>query len=143
MEKLNPQDAYKKNIFRPVLGDVSKRIPIPNNEGAHPTLDMFLDQINLPKNSEASDFVLHLHTSHYNELLEGVKEVSGFSGRFTRYRDFLLVFDEDMPKKLFYVCFIFDEICNLERLQSDDSRFFTQKEFDTLNYLRTNRFKKD
>ncbi len=106
-------------------------------------IEEFLEKVDLPLSKRPDEFYLKLHTSFREPLLSKMKKVSTFNGRFTRYRGFLLVFDEDIKISFMFIAFIFDEIENLKRLQADKSRFFYQKEFDTLNYLQHNRFIKD
>jgi hypothetical protein len=129
------------DIFKPIhLGDAPKKMLIPNSD-TPATIDAFLSQLNLPATWENEDCFLALGVEHYKELLELRKKATVFNGRFTRYRGFLLLFNDEIPKGFLYVGLIFDKIQELEfAIANGDSSLKTRQ---MLDYLRTNRFKKD
>jgi hypothetical protein len=142
--KIRFADIPFKNTFRPGNGaEIPNKIPIYNPNGIEPDIDDFLDSVNLPSNWTAEDCVLHLHP-YYREVFhakeEECKEISGFTGKFTRYRNFLLLFEEDIPRQFLYISSIFDEIENLKRLLNDATYEFSEKDHQRLKYLRNNRY---
>lgn len=142
VEKIDLKTVQEKNIFRPVhFGDLPKKFPIPNPSGKKPDIDLFLNSLNLPENWRNEDCVLHLHISHKNYIEKMASGVVDSNGNKTRYRDFLILWDEDIPKDLFYVGSIFDLIENLERLKADETHLFSAKDEHTLKYLKDNRYK--
>lgn len=142
-EKIDITKIEEKNIFRPMqYGDMPKVIPIPNPEGVEPGIDLFLDSLNLPESWRNEDCALVIHSSYRESIEKLGAQLVGENRKNTRYRDFLLIFEEDIPKSLFYVASIFDMIENLKRLAEDDNYEMSAREDNLLRYLRLNRFKR-
>ena len=140
--KIDITKVEEKNIFRPIHhGEVPKMTPIPNAKEGEVDIDLFLNSLNLPKSWRNEDCMLYLHPLHREKLIELAKTAGGYTGMFTRYRNFLLLFDEDLPEGLFYVASIFDVVQNLERLDSDPHYKMSLKEKHHLDYIKANRFK--
>ncbi|MFB9055068.1 hypothetical protein ACFFVB_18450 [Formosa undariae] len=137
--KDNPLGLYGSSTINELSYYCDSTIPKPNEQFGAFDIDTFLDKLNLPDNTITEDYCLTLHSSK-KELLESLNHVvSSDSKSPRRYRGFLLVFKDDMPKEFIFITFISDEIERLRDLQANRGRWFTQQEFETLQYLLKNR----
>jgi hypothetical protein len=106
-------------------------------------LDKMLDALNLPQDLDSYDCILTLHSDFKKILEDANKGIIKNPNEIKRYRGFLLWFDNRIEKKLFFVGFIDNEIESLRYLQSLGNRWFSQEEYDKLNYLLSSKQKAD